>query len=516
MPRSAHASSPSDNRSSFLQQLEEVVEANLQNDQFSVEALAEQMNMSRSNLHRKLKQGSGKTANQFIREYRLELAMKLLKKEGKTITEVAYEVGFSSQSYFTSCFTEYYGYPPGEAKFRANEASPTNELKPTERSQFRLPIRALALVGLLAIGLTFVVFLGQWQAAGPEAVRDQLVAVLPLKNLNVDQEYEYFSEGVVQAINRHLSQIEGLKVISLTSTDRYRETDLSAQQIGKELKVANLLEGSIQRQADDVRIEIRLVDTQTGQQIWAESYDRKWKDLLEIQGDIAQQVAQRLQSKLPKEQEDAPMQQQAVNPEATDLKENFEARSNSRKSNLEAIQFTPIVVADSLYSASLENNGGENPTRTMLVYLPPGYEENTNKRYPVIYYLHGFTSSDSTNLEWFETDKKLEFSYKENKIRPFILVVANQHTLYKGSFYTNSSLTGNWADFTAKDLVSYIDSKYRTIPHRDSRGVCGWSMGGSGSIKMGMLYPDVFSCAYAIAPAILTLCCDWGATNPGF
>jgi S-formylglutathione hydrolase FrmB len=130
--------------------------------------------------------------------------------------------------------------------------------------------------------------------------------------------------------------------------------------------------------------------------------------------------------------------------------------------------------------------------------------------------LHGFTSSDSTNLNWFATDQKLEMAYANRKIRPVIFVVANQHTLYKGSFYTNSSLTGNWSDFIARDLVNYIDSKYRTIPHRNSRGVCGWSMGGHGTIKMGMLYPDVFSCAYAMSPAVLTLNRDWGAANPGF
>jgi len=182
-----------------------------------------------------------------------------------------------------------------------------------------------------------------------------------------------------------------------------------------------------------------------------------------------------------------------------------------------AQNYSPRVVADSLYSVSLENIGGENPTRTMLVYLPPGYDEDTELRYPVIYYLHGFGMSDSINLNSVETDKKLEIAFKSNKIRPFILVVANQRTLYLGSFYTNSSLTGNWADFTAKDLVDYIDTKYRTIPHRDSRGIFGWSMGGFGTIKMGMLFPEVFSCAYAMSPAILTLCCDRGPYfNPGF
>ena len=177
---------------------------------------------------------------------------------------------------------------------------------------------------------------------------------------------------------------------------------------------------------------------------------------------------------------------------------------------------TPKIVIDSLYSAALENSGGESPTRRITIYLPPGYEENTDQRYPVIYYLHGFTSSDSTNLKWFGTDKKLEIAFETKKIRPFILVVANQYTLYRGSFYTNSTLTGNWADFTAKDLVNYIDKKYRTIPHRNSRGVCGWSMGGYGTIKMGMLYPEVFSCAYAMSPAMLTLHGNYGARGEGF
>ena len=179
-------------------------------------------------------------------------------------------------------------------------------------------------------------------------------------------------------------------------------------------------------------------------------------------------------------------------------------------------QYYPKMVVDSLYSPALENPGGESPTRRITVYLPPGYEENLDQRYPVIYYLHGFTSSDSTNLKWFETDKKLEIAFANKKIRPFILVISNQYTLYRGSFYTNSSLTGNWADFTARDLVKYIDTKYRTIPHRDSRGVCGWSMGGHGTIKMGMLYPEVFSCAYAMSPALLTLYGNYGARGDGF
>ncbi len=162
------------------------------------------------------------------------------------------------------------------------------------------------------------------------------------------------------------------------------------------------------------------------------------------------------------------------------------------------------VVVTRLYSAALENQGGENPTRRVTVYLPPGYESNED-RYPVIYYLHGFTWSDSLQIAVTHFDNLLDRAIATGKIRPVIVVMPNQHTLYRGSFYTNSSLTGNWADFTAQDLVSYIDKNYRTIPSRESRGIAGHSMGGSGSIKIGMLFPDVFSSVYALSPAVLGL-----------
>ena len=160
------------------------------------------------------------------------------------------------------------------------------------------------------------------------------------------------------------------------------------------------------------------------------------------------------------------------------------------------------VVFDHLYSASLENPGGENPTRRVTVYLPPGYEES-EQRYPVIYYLHGFTWSDSMMISINHFDKLLDKAIATNKIRPVIVVMPDHHTLYRGSWYTNSTLTGKWADFTGKDLVAFVDKNYRTIPNRDSRGVAGHSMGGQGAIKMGMLFPEVFSTVYAMSPATL-------------
>jgi enterochelin esterase-like enzyme len=174
-----------------------------------------------------------------------------------------------------------------------------------------------------------------------------------------------------------------------------------------------------------------------------------------------------------------------------------------------------IIIAEKITSPSLQNPGGENPTRNVLIYLPPDYDQTTN-RYPVIYYLHGFTESDSVTFASHRFDTLLDRAILTKKIRPVIVVIPNQHTLYGGSFYSNSSLTGNWLDFTAKYLVEYIDQHFRTIRHKDSRSLAGYSMGGGGAIKLGMLYPDTFSVVYGLSPGPLSIANEIGATGEGF
>lgn len=185
--------------------------------------------------------------------------------------------------------------------------------------------------------------------------------------------------------------------------------------------------------------------------------------------------------------------------------------------NLSFAQFPKgKVVVDKLYSKLLENPGGENPTRRLTIYLPPGYEDS-EQRYPVIYFLHGFTWSDSLMISVDKFDELLDKAIALKKIKPVILVMPDQHTLYRGSWYTNSSLTGNWADFTGKDLVNYIDKNFRTLAKKDSRGVAGHSMGGQGALKMGMLFPEVFSVVYALSPATLgDVSEDFGIRGNGY
>lgn len=173
------------------------------------------------------------------------------------------------------------------------------------------------------------------------------------------------------------------------------------------------------------------------------------------------------------------------------------------------------IIVEKIHSPALQNKGGENPVRSVTVYLPPNYDQTSN-RYPVIYYLHGFSESDSSTIASYHFDQLLNKAIATGKIRPTIVVLPNEHTLYRGSYNTNSSLTGNWRDFIAKDLVAHVDKHYRTIANKDSRGITGYSMGGGGAIKLGMLFPDVFSVVYGLSPGPLCIVNELGATSESF
>lgn len=134
------------------------------------------------------------------------------------------------------------------------------------------------------------------------------------------------------------------------------------------------------------------------------------------------------------------------------------------------------------------------------VYLPPYYYSESDKSYPVIYFLNGYT------VEAGEYPKTEAFdSYmKNNKNREFILIELNGYNLFEGSMYANSPVSGNWEDFIVKDVVAYVDSHYRTFSKRESRGIAGHSMGGGGTVNISLKHPEVFSIAYAMSPAVLT------------
>ncbi len=163
---------------------------------------------------------------------------------------------------------------------------------------------------------------------------------------------------------------------------------------------------------------------------------------------------------------------------------------------------------------SLQGNlSGDDALRDVSVYLPPSYENSPDRRYPVIYLLHGYTDSDD---RWFgllgnhfvNVPNAVDDAWR-NGAAEMIIVMPNAYTRFKGSMYSNSVTTGDWEAYVAKDLVAYFDNHYRTIADRDSRGLAGHSMGGYGTMRIGMKYPEVFAALYAMSP-----CCMGANMNP--
>lgn len=169
-----------------------------------------------------------------------------------------------------------------------------------------------------------------------------------------------------------------------------------------------------------------------------------------------------------------------------------------------------------VHSKALEGNLiGDPADRDVTVYLPPSYQSNPEKRFPVLYMLHGFTDNDSQwfgwESHWINLQDVIEQSLAEGLSKEMIVVMPNAYNRFKGSMYASSATIGDWETFVTQELINYVDSNYRTLPNKKSRGLAGHSMGGYGTLRLGMKYPKVYSAIYALSPC----CMDGGAsTNP--
>jgi len=279
-------SNPSTNKSTFIEQAEVIILENLANEQFGVSELADAMNMSRSNLLRKIKKRTQLSASQFIRQIRLQEAMVLLKETSSTVSEISYQVGFGSTSYFIKCFREQYGYPPGEVGKGAAEVVPekvqTNFLK-----RYRWPVIAASVLALL---IASILFYNKKYAVNTMEI-EKSIAVLPFKNESADSTNLYFVNGLMESALNNLQKIEDLRVISRTSVEKYRKTDKGIPEIAEELHVNYLVEGSGQRVGDQVLLNIQLIEASTDTPIWVEQYNQQVEDIFAVQNDVAKKIA---------------------------------------------------------------------------------------------------------------------------------------------------------------------------------------------------------------------------------
>ncbi|HTF20831.1 MAG TPA: alpha/beta hydrolase-fold protein [Chryseolinea sp.] len=158
------------------------------------------------------------------------------------------------------------------------------------------------------------------------------------------------------------------------------------------------------------------------------------------------------------------------------------------------------LTSDRINSSILRDNKiGIDPVRGVKVLLPPDYADS-GKRYPVVYYCHNIFWSGDRMFDDGRVVNLVERGFASGIVKEFIFVVADYTTPTTGSVYENSPTSGRWLDFTVSELVPFIDNKYRTIRHRDSRAISGDFMGGRGALKLAMTNADLFGTVYALHP----------------
>src|SRR5438105_4794383 len=187
---------------------------------------------------------------------------------------------------------------------------------PKARSQRRRGMLASA----AAIFAIAAIVLGTWlyQRARPFAPMERSIAVLPFENLSSDKENAYFAEGIQDEILTRLSKIADLKVISRTSTQHYKSAPENLPEIAKQLGVAHILEGSVQKSGDAVRVNVQLIKAANDSHLWADTYDRRLTDIFLVESEVAKAIADQLQAKLTGREEQAIAAKPTNNPEAYD------------------------------------------------------------------------------------------------------------------------------------------------------------------------------------------------------
>lgn len=163
-----------------------------------------------------------------------------------------------------------------------------------------------------------------------------------------------------------------------------------------------------------------------------------------------------------------------------------------------------IVERIKIHGHALEGNlEGDAVDRDAIVFLPPGYKESGARRYPVIYALHGYSIGAEQWAQEIHVPQTIEGAFAKGA-HEMIVVLPDSKTLHNGSMYSSSITTGDFENYVAHDVVSYMDAHYRTIPARESRGLVGHSMGGYGATRIGMKHADVFGSLYIMSPCCLS------------
>ena len=289
----------------LIRKLTDIVLANLQDENFGVEKLAEEAGLSRFTIHRKLKSIKQRDVSQFIREVRLQRGMEMLQNNEGTVAEIAFRVGFGSPAYFTKCFREHYGYPPGKVKgnnLMAQEetlSNPVSVQSIKEKSSQRTLLVTFSGITILALLVIIFIYPGPVVNFNRNTLEKLIssrgrisLAVMPFLNMTNDTIWNVWQDGIQNNLITSLSSSEQLKVkpselisglINSKGITKYASiTSSVASKISEKINANGFIYGSISQAGSTLRLNAQLIDSNTEEVLRSFQIDGKAEGILTI------------------------------------------------------------------------------------------------------------------------------------------------------------------------------------------------------------------------------------------
>ncbi|NBA87708.1 helix-turn-helix domain-containing protein [Emticicia sp. CRIBPO] len=293
-----------------MDRLNTLIELNFDNPAFGNEDICRELGVSRSHLYRVVKEHTQLSTSLYIRHIKLIKAKEWLRSPDMKIAEIAYKLGIDSPQNFSKYFTKEFGLTPTD--YRKNHAAvpvaeqavvpetveepvlpPASNRKVTTTRKYLY--MGLGLLCLLALGLT--AFLLKTKMKSEPGFSENSIAIMPFKNMG-SAESDFFSDGLMQQIHSSLGIIPKLKIISTTSSNKYKNSDKLIPQIAKELHVNYIMEGSVLLMNNKIRITLNLINAEDDLSVWTRKYDGEAKDVLAFMTTVSKEVADELDQKL--------------------------------------------------------------------------------------------------------------------------------------------------------------------------------------------------------------------------
>jgi TolB-like protein/Tfp pilus assembly protein PilF len=228
------------------------------------------------------------------------------------------EVKHGVRVHAVNFYTGEVGNPEVPEKFRRPDVEPAARRTAVEPRRVSPPIIVSAIIAIIALGLLLFWLKRSPTAAITSVAPAKSIAVLPFENRSEDKANAYFADGIQDEILTRLSKIADLKVISRTSTQHYKSAPANLPEIAKQLGVANIVEGSVQKSSDAVRVNVQLIKAANDSHLWADTFDRKLTDIFAVESEVAKAIADQLQAKLTGREEQVIAAKPTDNPEAYD------------------------------------------------------------------------------------------------------------------------------------------------------------------------------------------------------